>query len=1319
MAETETVRIEKLQEASQFTNWRFQIRVVLKASEIFDVVSGDEKKPEAAAASAEAGEIATANQKISEWNKKDARAQKIIVTALGSKIIVHVLNCDTAHAMWQKLHSVFQQNNDIGKQHLQEKFFSLAWDDTSDMATHISRMESLAQQMKDLKVAIDDSTVITRILMTLPQEYKHFASAWDSTPASERTVMNLTSRLVIEESRLKATGAVEQSGEALIAKNRSSFKKQKPKSKQRKGNCFKCGSSQHWKKDCDASGSSKDDTNQSSKAEKQNGKAFLGEVSVSTNKDETWYIDSGATDHMSKQRSWFRDYAKLSTPKSITLGNGDQIHAIGHGKIDILSYDGTKWIEKTLANVLYVPKLHANLFSQSKVLDNGHTLQSNQHEVKIFDGKNSVAVGVRRGGLFQMMFQVIESNEDSEANIAIKKDTLQKWHERLGHQNVAHVREFLKQRNIDFIDMDFDCDGCAYGKLHRLSFGKRLEKSNKCGEIVHMDVCGPFPEVSLGGARYYLLLKDDYSHFRSVYFLKQKSEVHDKLKVYVKWAEKQNGHPIKVIRSDNGTEFINDESKRFLEDNGIDHQRTVAYTPEQNGCAEREMRTVVESARSMLHSKKLNLNLWAEAVNSAVYILNRTGTSTVKNETPFELWYGKKAEFEHFRIFGSDVYVHVPKQRRKKLDRKAKKCIFIGYDKDVKGYRVLDPETNKIEFARDVKFLSNEFSTVNENSEIEVDSKECDDDEATIEIVNNSKDDDEQLQPQQDDSVGSLINQQCQRVTRRRNTELDQLDRSVVVQSRLRSGNSSGNSSAMMALLAEAEEIDDEPKSYEEAITSDDSNEWKTAMQSEYDSLIKNQTWILVEKPKHQKLIDNKWVFKVKRHPDGTIERYKARVVARGFTQEHGIDYEETFSPVVRFTSIRTMLAIAAQNRFKVKQFDVATAFLYGELKEDVFMKQPIGFDDNSGRVCKLHKSLYGLKQSSRCWNMKFKSFIEEFGFVASESDPCVFISSKDGNIVILAIYVDDGLVIGNNEKSIDSVISHLQKKFEVKAMKLGCFLGMEIEQLNDGSIYVHQTAYARKVLNKFSMSECNAVAIPADPNQVLSNFDDSEPAKFPYRQLIGSLMYLAVGTRPDIAFSVGNASRYMEQPKIPHVAAAKRILKYIKGTLDFGIVYKSKADNQIVGYSDSDYGGDVETRRSTSGFAFLIGNGTISWSSERQKSVALSTTEAEYVAASNAIRELIWLQRLTGELTQNQFGATKFFMDNQSAIRLVKNPVLHKRSKHIDIRYHFVREQFKEEKFSLDYVRTDDQVADIFTKAIPKVRFQYLRAQLGIQSLK
>lgn len=373
--------------------------------------------------------------------------------------------------------------------------------------------------------------------------------------------------------------------------------------------------------------------------------------------------------------------------------------------------------------------------------------------------------------------------------------------------------------------------------------------------------------------------------------------------------------------------------------------------------------------------------------------------------------------------------------------------------------------------------------------------------------------DDEEQQTEQQQQVPQAnpqVQNVAQKIQMRRNTGLDEAN--IIPGSRLRER----EASAMMAFMASME-INNEPQTYEQAIKSEDHEKWQQAMNEEFESLTSNQTWELVEKPKDKRIIDCKWIFKIKQNTKGVVERYKARMVARGFNQEYGVDYDETFSPVVRFTSIRLILSIAAQQNFKVKQFDIKTAFLYGELEEEVFMKQPVGFDDGSGKVCRLIKSIYGLKQASRCWNIKFKSFIEEFGFKACESDPCVFISEKNGDIVILAIHVDDGLITGNNTKVIDSVITHLQQQFEVKSMELGCFLGIEIEQLSNGSIFVHQSAYAQKVLAKFSMENSNEVGIPADPNQVLDKCNDSNEIEYPYRQLVGSLMYLAVATRHSV----------------------------------------------------------------------------------------------------------------------------------------------------------------------------------------------------------
>lgn len=325
-------------------------------------------------------------------------------------------------------------------------------------------------------------------------------------------------------------------------------------------------------------------------------------------------------------------------------------------------------------------------------------------------------------------------------------------------------------------------------------------------------------------------------------------------------------------------------------------------------------------------------------------------------------------------------------------------------------------------------------------------------------------------------------------------------------------------------------------------------------------------------------------------------------------------------------------------------------------------------------------------------------------------SDPCVFVCDD----IILAIYVDDGLIAASSEKKIEPVIQYLRMEFEIKLFSADCFLGLEISRLNDGSIHLHQTAYAKKVLERFKMTESNGATTPADPNQILDNFKNSEKANYPYREAVGSLMYLAIATRPDISFAVGAVSRYLENPTESHVTAVKRILKYIKTTIDYGLRYDSSVTMDLNGYSDADYAGDKETRRSTSGHVFWFGSGVVSWCSERQKSVALSTTESEYIAASSGVKELVWLQRLLKEVT-GQEAETNFYMDNQSAIRLIKNPEFHKRTKHIDVRYHFIREKFEEGFFNLHYVPSDEQLADIFTKALPKDRFQNLRNLLSI----
>lgn len=307
-------------------------------------------------------------------------------------------------------------------------------------------------------------------------------------------------------------------------------------------------------------------------------------------------------------------------------------------------------------------------------------------------------------------------------------------------------------------------------------------------------------------------------------------------------------------------------------------------------------------------------------------------------------------------------------------------------------------------------------------------------------------------------------------------------------------------------------------------------------------------------------------------------------------------------------------------------------------------------------------------------------------------------------------------MIVSSDSELISSIIEFLQREFEVKAFDVDSYLGLQIERQPDGSIFLHQSNYARRVLERFQMIDCNSVATPSDPNQVLYSLENDNYVSFPYREAVGSIMYLAVATRPDLSFAIVMVSRFLEKPTKIHVNAVKRILKYIKGTTNYGIFFKSKVNLTLCGFSDADYAGDIDSRRSTTGFLFKFGSGTLSWSSERQKSVALSTTESEYVASAQAVKELIWLQFLMGELLPENENKPILAMDNQSAIKLIKNPENHKRTKHIDIRFHFIREKYVKEKlFDLKFVSTTQQIADILTKPLARDKFEKFRELMGI----
>ncbi|UYV67744.1 hypothetical protein LAZ67_5001856 [Cordylochernes scorpioides] len=732
----------------------------------------------------------------------------------------------------------------------------------------------------------------------------------------------------------------------------------------------------------------------------------------------------------------------------------------------------------------------------------------------------------------------------------------------------------------------------------------------------------------------------------------------------------QTGNKIKVLRTDNALEFKSDNFADLCKRFGIIHEFTAPYVHEQIGRIEKDNRTIDF--------------FWAEACNTATNILNRSATKQTPGTTPYELFFGTKPNVANYKIFGCNAYMYIPKENRKKWDNKSIKLMFLGYENTSKNFRLWDWKTRKIRISKDVTF--DEKATTHSDREST----------KPKEIIF-------QINSAPDESPVATTNIPVQEMP----PVSDISSHPMITRSKV------SDSQCNFALA-------DEPSNYIDAITSSDSERWKLAMDEEIDALNKNKTWTLERLADGHKPIGCKWVYKIKTESDGTIQRFKARLVAKGYSQIKNADYFDTFSPVVRYDSLRILLSHAASERMFLKQFDVKTAFLNGELEELVYLEQPEGYKRDDNSCYRLHKSLYGLKQSFRNWNKKFTNFLYSHNFKTSDADPCIFIGTHNDSNVILALYVDDGIILSKDKEAIAIIMDELEHAFEITSGSVNFFVGLQIEQTEDrASIFIHQSSYIDKILSKFNMADCIPASVPMDPSVILTKQDCPTPEqkekmpKFPFREAVGSLMFASCVSRPDITYAVSQVSKFLEYPGPAHCTTVKNIFRYLKGTPHMGILFTGQ--DQLVGYSDSDFARDVDSRKSTTGYAFMMNGGTVSWASQRQPIIALSTTESEYIAACSAAKELIWIRRLLQGIGCDITKETELYIDNQAAIKLVENPVFHKRTKHIDVRYHFIRSKHEEGELKVHHVCSSEQLADIMTKPLPRNQFHYLRGLLNI----
>jgi hypothetical protein len=979
-------------------------------------------------------------------------------------------------------------------------------------------------------------------------------------------------------------------------------------------------------------------------------------------------------------------------------------------------------------------------------------------------------------------------NIDQMLNFQMKKNNVaQLWHSRLGHQSdqvvIAADEIFDLQIPKDHLNnlSNCTCVACIKGKGRRDYIGTEADpkwKANEIMECLHLDLLGPISVYTGSGKEriptpsgciYALPITEEYSRSVFLELLKHKSDATDKIKEAIDFLQTQTGKRLKRIRCDGGGEFINDEFKEYLKANGTKLTFTTSHTPRHNGIAERMNGVLAEMTRSMIAQSDAPLYLWGEAITYAAFLHNNTPQPVIKDQIPFDLLFGKSYSPDKFRVFGCDAYVYLEDTKRGKFESRFAPGVFMGYDTNQNGFRIKNPETNRITISRNVKFLELSFDIIKDNyderfvprrfhSSLELlpTTKATTENlirSPSIDTVNpytplteitdkDESDDEVEPEAKRDDQAGhkatttSISTQSTQPSS---NTVI-KTDEGIKVTFHEPTVTRYGRKTKPLqpySIMYMAEDSapfvyamiqdDDEPKTYKQAMRSPTAEKWKKAMDEELSSLKQHGTWQTVPCPSGITPIKSRWVYKIKRGSDNLPIRYKARLVAKGFQQQYGVDYEETFAPVVKIKSLKIVLSLAAAQDLELKQLDFDTAFLNATLIQDVYMELPDGVRGYpKGTVCKLIKSLYGLKQAPHDWNQDIHQFLISLNYKQIECDKCVYIKrTKADRLIILCLYVDDTIVAFNK---LDQDIwtqdkAAIAKKYPIKDIgNCDWILNMKVTRDRPNRVItLSQEAYIKRVLQQFQTAECRTYAYPeidsdlfAIPKDADSTPLDSKSQTL-YQSIVGSILYAALTTRPDIAHAVAELSRFNCEATQYHLTAARHTLRYLAGTTNQGLVFKlngSPSDMIPEIYVDASWGDDLEKRNSTTGVVVKLNGNVICWNTRKQKTVALSSTEAEYMALTDATTEALWLRTWINEVFQKKIPIL-IHCDNQSAIALTSNDTFHQRTKHIDIRYHFIRQHVRSGDIKIKWIQTEEQQADILTKRINGKRFIVLREKL------
>ena len=1335
--------------------WASSIQSILRTSpDLWAVVDGSLVPPQ------DPDTDAKKKQKA-RYDKANPIAIAVIINSLEPVIITSLFRgmdqaTVSAQGIWTAIKDYAVKRSGASSQTAFTKFTSMHFSPEKPIDEGIAEFDKLVGIIRMSDNAVGDKFLMSRLLDALPRNWGPFKS---SINIDDMNYNGLKER-VLEEGirRQNDTSKADYTTAYVAHQSRKPARQYKPNpcgpqgpafgagaSWQSKVTCYSCGKIGHLANQCRTKPPKK-------KPQKPRGggqgNAHAAEypealatapMSISQADDTVWIIDSGCNKCVCNDLSLFSEYTPYyGENDSLYLAGGKPLKVTGKGIVTInVENDLNQVIPLTFQDVLYVKAARRCLVGENQLIELGWKIISDRegkhimHETMTELGHLVVNT---TGGL--PCFRTVnadavpdigeEANENAqlaalaaEDSSGLDKPNLTEIHNLLGHLSHGKIESFLRREGVEYTRADTQpCDTCTQTKMTRVSFRTKpmRGRATVLGHI-HFDLCDP-GTMTLGKTRYLLALTDEFSKYRKLYFLKNKSDTTEAISDFCKWWQTQTGTNVKSFKMDGAKENTSEEMREVMRKVGASIIVVPPYSPASDGMAERGFRTILGLARAMLLHAKLPDYLWGEASNHAATVLNIVTTNPTTGLSPYEMVLGRKPPISKLRAFGEHCfYYKTGPGNLRKLETRSELGIHVGTESFVDSYRIYDPEKRSVRRTKDVKFRRPGMLRANQPDSPPEDQPQTG-------------------QPQQSESGESTSHQIAQpdeaeassggeptpedsasgRVDRSAEEQPDTPDCEPV--------HGTGRVLRDRKKLKKPERYEaltgiDEPQSRQEALSSPQAREWAIAMDEEWKNMLKYKVFRSVPLPPGRRAIGVRWAFRQKKNELGEVVRFKARICPKGYAQKYGVNYLETCAPVGKAETLRVLFAIAAQRKYYMQQVDIEAAYLTATLcdGEKLFTEQVDGYEDNSSNVLELLRPLYGTKQGAYCFYNKLSGDLKALNLTPSQYDPCLYTKINQDEFLAVFTHTDDIAIFASNEELINQTTAGLQRFYTVKTDRLRFYLGIRVTQFDNGDVHLDQEAYINELLDRYELRGCKAAATPMDVNL----YDDcGEPTDKPLRAILGGLQYIATATRPDIQFSVNHLSRFQQNPSKSHWTRATRILKYLSGTATHGILFKNRqphtgadGDPQLDCYSDSDWASDPITRRSIAGGVLSLNGAAVVWFAQQQKSVAISSCEAEIYAASLCAQSALWLRRLLEELNINIVPCIQ--IDNTGAIELASKSIYRKRSRHIAVRELFIRQQVLENNLTVKHVGTEDQLGDQFTKVLPKPRFIKLRESIGI----